>query len=109
MPGATTAQLDDFTKIQLASVSPETAVRLRRAVDRFNVTGYLSKVQAPTLVIHAQEDAIHPIEQGRIIAGGIPDARFIALDSANHVPLPQDPSWQLMVQSATDFLDEFMN
>lgn len=103
MPDATPDQVTSFARIQNASISPENATVLRAAVDRFDVTGDLAQVRAPTLVIHARADAIHPIDQGRQIAAAIPDARFMMLDSRNHVPLPQDPAWEHMMQAVGRF------
>jgi hypothetical protein len=34
-----------------------------------------------------------PFEQGRMIASRIPHARFVSLESRNHVLLPCDPAW----------------
>jgi pimeloyl-ACP methyl ester carboxylesterase/DNA-binding winged helix-turn-helix (wHTH) protein len=104
MPDATQEQIDSFVEIQLESASPEAAVVLRKLVDRFSVTEFLPKVRAPTLVIHANADVIHPIEQGRLLASEIPDARFVMLDSGNHVPLPQHPSWNTMISEIDTFL-----
>jgi len=104
MPDGTQEQIDEFVRIQLESASPESAVKLRKLVDRFSVTKFLSKVRAPTLVIHANADVIHPIAQGRLLASEIPDARFVMLDSRNHVPLPQHPSWKVMMKEIDTFL-----
>ena len=104
MPDATQEQIDNFVRIQLESASPETAVRLRILIDRFSVTEFLPKVRAPTLVIHANADVIHPIEQGRLLASKIPDARFVMLDSRNHIPLPQHSSWVTMIAEIDSFL-----
>lgn len=104
MPDATPGQVDNFVDIQLNSASPEVAVRLRRAVDRFNVWDLLGQVQAPVLVMHAAGDVIHPLSQGRLLAGAIPDARLFVLDSDNHVPLPQHPSWEMFIHELLGFL-----
>lgn len=106
MPDATGEQTASFVRIQKQSISPDNAARLRQAVDRFEVVEDLPKVQVPTLVVHAREDAIHPIEQGRLIAGAVPNARFIMLDSRNHVPLPQDPTWPRLMSAVRTFCSE---
>jgi pimeloyl-ACP methyl ester carboxylesterase len=74
-------------------------------VDRFDVRAQLPLLRAPTLVVHALGDAIQPIEQGRILASEIPDARFLPLDSRNHIPLPQQGSWAHMMQETGQFLE----
>jgi pimeloyl-ACP methyl ester carboxylesterase len=55
------------------------------------VTELLGQVRVPTLVLHARGDAV-PFEQGRKLAAGIPGAKFVALQSNNHILLEQDPA-----------------
>lgn len=104
MPDATHEQLSHMTEMQLASVSPENAVALRRAVDAFDVSDLLGQVQAPTLILHAEEDSVHPFSQARVLAAGIPGAELHALKGRNHVPLPQDPSWAEFMAASERFL-----
>jgi len=54
-------------------------------VDLAAVAEMLEQIKAPTLVIHAGADVIHPIEQGRLLASRIAGARFVMLDSNNHI------------------------
>ena len=93
MPDATPAQLADFVKMQTETISRENAALLRQIIDRFDVSDILRSVSTPTLVIHAISDAVQPVEQGRILASGIPDARYVSLESRNHIPLPQEGTW----------------
>jgi DNA-binding NarL/FixJ family response regulator len=59
---------------------------------------------ASTLVLHAREDGRIPFEQGRELAGLIPGARLVPLESRNHVLLSTEPAWQHMVEALDDFL-----
>ncbi len=104
IPDATNEQIRSFVEIQLASASPEGAVKLRRLIDRFDVSDLLDQVQAPTLVMHARDDVVHPIDQGRQLASGIRDARFVMLDSANHIQLPQQAVFEKMLTEVEGFL-----
>lgn len=106
MPDGTTEQIDSFTRMQRESASPENAIRLRKLVDRFMVRDLLPEIKAPTLVVHSRGDVIHPIDQGRILASEIPNARFVMLDSNNHIPVPQDPAWKVLLQAIDQFLGE---
>jgi pimeloyl-ACP methyl ester carboxylesterase len=45
----------------------------------------LSMVAAPTLVMHGETDRLVPAENGRIIAGAIPNARLVMLPHASHI------------------------
>lgn len=104
MPDATPAQMANFVKMQTETISPDNAAELRRLVDRFDVSDILSSITAPSLVIHATMDAIQPIEQGRILASEIAGAKYVALESRNHVPLPQESSWAQMMDEVRMFL-----
>ncbi|MFF2190627.1 alpha/beta fold hydrolase [Streptomyces sp. NPDC058155] len=58
------------------------------ADDEEPVTVRLSDVAAPTLVLHGTEDPLFPLDHARALAGGIPDARLVALDGVGHQPPP---------------------
>ena len=44
----------------------------------------LARINAPTLVVHGEQDRILPLENGRRLADGIAGARFIPLPGAAH-------------------------
>ncbi len=48
------------------------------------VTGSLSSIAAPTLVIHGTADPMFPIEHGEALAREIPAARLLRLEEAGH-------------------------
>ncbi|MDU8911537.1 alpha/beta fold hydrolase [Aestuariicoccus sp. MJ-SS9] len=104
LPDGTPEQMAEMVHMQLATADPETAVTMRKVIDRFQVRDDLPKVRAPTLVFHAQDDAIHPITQGQRIAAGIPGARFVRLEGRNHMLLPQDPAWGQVMDMTDRFL-----
>jgi len=106
VPDATAEQMDGFVRMQTETISPDNAARLRRIVDRFDVREVLATVTAPTLVIHAEKDAVQPAGQGRILAGEIPNATYVPLESRNHVPLPQEASWTRMMDEVRSFLEK---
>jgi len=106
MPDATDQQVGAFVAMLRASISPEQAVVNRRAISLLDATEYAPRVVAPTLVIHARGDTVQPFSQGQALARAIPNARFLALESANHIPLPQDPAWAPMMTAVDAFLGE---
>jgi pimeloyl-ACP methyl ester carboxylesterase len=59
------------------------------------LTGTLSPIDAPTLVIHGTADPMFPIEHGRALVREIPDARLLALKGAGHGVQPTD--WETIV------------
>jgi len=91
--------------MQTETISAENAALLRQIVDRFDVADILQSVRTPTLVIHAISDAVQPVEQGRVLASEIPGARYVSLESRNHVPLPQEDTWTQMMHEVRLFLD----
>ena len=95
LPEGDKAQIDSLAELQRLTTSPENAALLREAVDRFDVTGLLDRVVCPTLVVHARDDGVHPLDQGRRLATGIPGAELVTLETSNHVLVPQEPAWDV--------------
>ena len=106
IPGATLEQAQSVNDLQRVSTSPENAARLLQAFGDIDVTQLLPRVAAPTLVLHSRGDAPCPFEQGLLLARGIPNARFVALESHNNVILSHEPSWGRFVHEVCAFLDE---
>lgn len=104
IPGATQEHMNWFNELQLKSVSPENAARLHSAFGNMDVTGLLEQVRTPTLVLHARHDAVAPFEQGREFASGIPGARFVPLDSGNHILLEGEPAFSQFLIEVHQFL-----
>ncbi|MHA1566273.1 MAG: alpha/beta fold hydrolase [Alphaproteobacteria bacterium] len=104
IPDGTAEQTQSLAELQRLTTSPENAVKLRNAVDHFDATDYLAKVLCPTLVLHARNDGVHPLDQGRKLAAGITNAEFVMLESANHAILPQEPAWQTLFEAIGGFL-----
>jgi hypothetical protein len=56
--------------------------------------------------MHSRHDARVPFEQGLLMAREIPNARFVALDSSNHIVLSHEPAWQRYIDEICGFLGE---
>ncbi len=104
IPDATKEQADWFNELQRKCTSPECAVRYLEAAGAIDVRPLLGQVRAPTLVMHARGDERTPFERGREMAAGIPDARFVALDSRNHMFLENEPAAQRFFEELNLFL-----
>ncbi|MBR0658712.1 alpha/beta fold hydrolase [Neoroseomonas oryzicola] len=104
VPKSSPEQLHWWIDAQRATTSAEAAVRIREAIDEIDVTDLLASVRAPTLVLHGRGDSVAPFEEGRLIAAGIPGARFVELDSDNHVVLEGEPAWSRMTAEIETFL-----
>jgi pimeloyl-ACP methyl ester carboxylesterase len=61
-------------------------------------------VRAPTLVLHASGDAAIPFDQGRQLAALVPGARFVSLESRNHILLEDEPAWGRFCEEVRRFL-----
>ena len=94
IPNATPEQVSSLTELQRLTTSAENAVTIRTAVDGFDVSSLLERVVAPTLVMHARNDSIQPLAQGRELALGIRGAEFVMFEGDNHVILPHEPAWK---------------
>lgn len=104
LPDASVEEMGWFNDLQRASSSAANAAALLRSLGDVNVLDYLPAITAPTLVLHSRDDSSAPFEQGRLIANRIPNARFVALESRNHVLLPRDPAWTAFVSEVRSFL-----
>ncbi len=104
IPGATQEQMIWFNDLQRRSTSPENAVRIRQVSDTLDIRHLLGAVKAPTLVLHCHGDVVQPFEEGRILAAGIPNARFVGLEGNNHLILETDPGWPVFKREIDDFL-----
>jgi class 3 adenylate cyclase/pimeloyl-ACP methyl ester carboxylesterase len=104
IPSGTKEQADWFNELQRISTSPEDAARNLMATGETDVTALLSKVNVPTLVMHSRHDARVPFEAGRRMAAGIPRARFVPLESRNHLILEDEPAFDRFLDELKSFL-----
>lgn len=103
-PGASAEQKAAFDDLQRRTASPENAARLGHAIGDFDVSALLPRVCVPTLVLHARHDALIPFSEGRALASGIAAARFVPLESANHMLVAGEPAWARLAAELRAFL-----
>jgi pimeloyl-ACP methyl ester carboxylesterase/DNA-binding CsgD family transcriptional regulator len=103
-PDADLAHMEAFEELQRISCSAESAIRLRRAWGALDVRDLLGQMTVPTLVMHARHDGCVPFEQGRLLAGNIPDAEFVPLEGRNHLLLEDEPAWERFLAELDAFL-----
>lgn len=75
------------------------AARLRR--DGYDWTALVRAIEAPTLVVHGEQDPL-PIEEARRLAALIPGARIEVIRAAGHMPFWEAP------ESFFDLVDGFL-
>jgi len=105
LPEGSQEQEDYFNEMQRVTTSAENAVALQQVFADINVTELLGKVTTPTLVGHSTRDAVVPFSAGRALAAKIPGARFIAIESPNHLLLESDPGWPKYARVVEEFLE----
>jgi class 3 adenylate cyclase len=69
---------------------PATAVAVTRVIFHCDVRSVLPTIATPTLVLHSRGNRMVPIEHGRYLAEHIPGARFVELDTEDHLYFGDD-------------------
>ncbi len=105
LPTATPEQLQLIGENLQKSCSIENEIQGRNFYNNHSVADLLPLVDAPTLVMHSAEDAIHPLSEGQKLAKGIANAQLKVLESRNHHPLPHDQCWSEVFESLQVFLE----
>jgi DNA-binding winged helix-turn-helix (wHTH) protein/pimeloyl-ACP methyl ester carboxylesterase len=103
-PEGTPEQMQWFNDLQRITSSPENAVRIMSATGDIDISAMLPQVKVPTLVLHCRNDAAVAFDEGRRIAAGIPGAKFVALESRNHLVLESEPAWEKFIGEIKTFL-----
>ena len=103
IPGGTPEQHQWFNELERISTSPANAARFMQEFARIDVSALLPLVQCPTLVLHSRHDVRQPLEEGRLLATGIAGARFVPIDSGNHLLLADEPGWQRWIDEVRAF------
>jgi pimeloyl-ACP methyl ester carboxylesterase/DNA-binding CsgD family transcriptional regulator len=103
IPGATEEQMNWFNDLCRRTSSPDVVGQLLEMRAQIDVTELLEHVQVPTLVLHARDDGVVPIAEGRLIASRIPGAQFVELDSKNHILLEHERAWERFRQIVLEF------
>jgi pimeloyl-ACP methyl ester carboxylesterase len=106
MGESTEAQRRAFDERQRVTSTAEVAEKYLRAMFALDVKGLASRVSCPTIAFHSRGDQLIYFEQGRKLAALIPGARFVPLESKNHMPFREEPAWQALVVALNAFLDE---
>jgi pimeloyl-ACP methyl ester carboxylesterase/DNA-binding winged helix-turn-helix (wHTH) protein len=103
-PHASPELAEWWNELQRETTTPENAANLLSALGDVDVRDELPRVRAPALVLHARGDAVVPMKDGLELASGIAGARFVPLESGNHVLLPGEPAWQRFAAEVEAFL-----
>jgi len=86
------------------SMNTEVALQYLRRNYEMDVKADCARLQCPALVLHARGDQMVVFELGRKLAGWIPGARFVPLDSDSHVLFSREPAAKEFFAQARAFL-----
>ncbi len=104
LPEGSQEEWQVFDDLQKRSTSPENAWRFLNEFADIDVADLAPEVTVPTLVLCARREPDAMFEQSRLMAGLIPDARLVPLDSANHLLPERDPAWKQFLAELDEFL-----
>ena len=106
MPNASAEDLAWFDEFQRRTTSARNAARFQLAFGDIDVRHRLNDVRVPTIVLHARQDQRIPLSEGRSLAAGIPGARFVPLESRNHILVDGEPARRACFVAVARFLAE---
>ncbi|MGF6307825.1 pimeloyl-ACP methyl ester carboxylesterase/DNA-binding CsgD family transcriptional regulator [Bradyrhizobium sp. i1.8.4] len=104
IPDATAEQARSFNELLRLTTSAANGVALLRALVESDMQDLLPNLRCPTLVFHSRQSAVLPFDDGRKVAALVPDARFVPLESRNHILLGTEPAWKQFVHELDEFL-----
>jgi len=104
IPEGTSAQQQSFSELLRGAAPAENAAAILEASQQLDVTSLARAIRAPTLVLHARGDAVVPFDEGRHLAALVPSARFLPLETRNHVVIENEPAWAELMTELRAFL-----
>jgi pimeloyl-ACP methyl ester carboxylesterase len=75
-----------WAKFVRMSASASAATALQRLNIEIDVRHVLPSIRVPTLILHAKNDRAIPVGAGRYMAEHIADAKFVEIDTIDHLP-----------------------
>jgi pimeloyl-ACP methyl ester carboxylesterase/DNA-binding CsgD family transcriptional regulator len=106
IPSAGEQQKRWYDEMQQASSTGEVAALLWQSRSDTDVSTTARRISQPALVLHARHDRVVPYEEGRRLASLLPNARFVTLDTDNHILQEHEPAWKLFRAEVRAFLAE---
>ena len=93
---------DWYAQAQRFAGTPASAREWFKVTMEIDVRSVLPAIRVPTLVIHRAGDRVIPVESGRYLAEGIPDARYVEVPGDDHFPFVGD------IDAIVDEVEEFL-
>ncbi len=97
------ATVDEYVAWRVAHPQPVPAwQRQAMAVPMYNAEDRVSQIAAPTLILHGEDDRVVPVQNARLLAQKIPDARLEIFPGGGHAfNIEMDDAFN---QAVTEFL-----
>jgi pimeloyl-ACP methyl ester carboxylesterase/DNA-binding CsgD family transcriptional regulator len=108
LPDGTAEQHRWWGDLERVTASPDVAARALQEMQGMDVLGLAEQLRVPTLVLHCRGDMRVPFDEGRKLASAIAGARFVPLESRNHVLLPDEPAWSVFHSEMASFIGHEM-
>jgi RNA polymerase sigma factor (sigma-70 family) len=106
IPSAGEEQKRWYDEMQQASSSGEMAARLWLSNAQLDISDTARQAPQPALVLHVRHDLAVPYEEGRRLASLLPNARFVTLESDNHILQEGEPAWERFLAEVRAFLGD---
>lgn len=104
IPDANADQFRSFNEQIRLTTPPANGKKIIETIWNADISIEAGRLKCPTLVFHSRLDGRIPFEQGRELAGLIPGARFVPLESRNHLIFETEPAWKQVVDVINEFL-----
>jgi pimeloyl-ACP methyl ester carboxylesterase len=96
--------LIELSKQKLMEIRPPVLLGDFLACNEFDVSGQLSKINVPTLIICGSEDKMMPLKYSHVLRDGIANAQLHVADKAGHMVMAEQPDQ--IADILKKFLDE---
>jgi pimeloyl-ACP methyl ester carboxylesterase len=90
-------------RFERLGATPAACIEIMRLNSQIDVSAILPTIHVPTLVIHRTDDVAVAVEGGRELAARIPNARYVELPGADHIPFVGDNAGEI-----ADVIEEFL-
>ena len=91
-----------WARLLRQGTSPAGAIELMNLYKQIDVRAALPAIDVPTLVLHRRDDRMISVRQAEYLADSIPEARYVELEGADHLPTVGD--YDALLDEVEEFL-----
>jgi pimeloyl-ACP methyl ester carboxylesterase len=85
-------ELQDFARESMERQQPAAYIgALKAMAERVDSTPLLSSLKVPVVLVHGDADQLIPIDRSREVKAVLPNAYFVEISGAGHMPMMEDP------------------